>query len=712
MPIQTTSSATPLSLREPILIGSLVAMVVINAAMPHLEDFFNYQDWFASLYAGFGVSQCLLCIMLAGLTGRSWLAAYSTTLLTAVILLTSLLIAVTWGFGGAATADMYLPFLTLPLVVLIASAPTIAARQFFGCCVARESKQVWSRTPLGIEDVFLAMALAASFTVFARAPLVAGTTGRDDLWPGLISLSLVGLLLGLVVVLPAVYLIFASKTRTRMLLGLLGLAMLPFPVVAVISVFISEPGELVSNLADGMTTFVLVVLVVAACFGGLLLALYTRGYRLLRIPLDTNTPHGKSHSIRWIVAAVVVVAVIANLIISPIEEAHQRLIEADQWMRINEGRPEFDDQGAMYKLSFVSTTPQNEDYRLLAEFPKLRHLVLTNTDTNDVGLQHIAAMVELASFELDTTFITDDGIAHLRNLTKLTSLSLRANDVTGTGFAQLSSLHIKKLDLRNSSVTDEGCAGIATLSELSELNLNGAAIGDVGLDHLGKLTKLTKLKLQETGITGKGFASFGEMPELQHLDVGETSCDDHVARLFETSPKLSHLDLSNTEITDAGIAKLRGHAGIEWLNVSGTAITDDGLSALGELPKLRSLWLVDSAITGEAFKKLNAPQLQTLSLQGTKVTDEAIAHLARFSALKSLVLSETNGDDALRHLSGIDLLSLSILGTKVTAQGLIDAGLRVGVIEVEAGRFTPAEHAVIEQELGCTVDTFPPLNGP
>lgn len=102
-------------------------------------------------------------------------------------------------------------------------------------------------------------------------------------------------------------------------------------------------------------------------------------------------------------------------------------------------------------------------------------------------------------------------------------------------------------------------------------------------------------------------------------------------------------------------------------------ITDDDLIHLNALPKLETLDLTETAITGSGFVDVNELKyLRGLYLEGTGTNDDALEQVARFTNVKDLILSHTPiSDVGLEHLTRLNHLeSVRLIATNTTADGI------------------------------------------
>jgi serine/threonine-protein kinase len=156
----------------------------------------------------------------------------------------------------------------------------------------------------------------------------------------------------------------------------------------------------------------------------------------------------------------------------------------------------------------------DESLAPLQAFPKLEHLVLTNTPVTGTFFKHLNKAHELQELDLAGTDVTSENLKHLTGARKL-----------------------KELNLSESAIKDGGLDALANFPELVNLDLSGCRIGDTALKPLESL-KLEKLNLRNTHITDKSVDSLKELKTLQHLDLIQTSFTrDGVDKLRKELPK-------------------------------------------------------------------------------------------------------------------------------------------------------------------------------
>uniref|UniRef100_A0A4W4ER26 NACHT LRR and PYD domain-containing protein n=1 Tax=Electrophorus electricus TaxID=8005 RepID=A0A4W4ER26_ELEEL len=150
----------------------------------------------------------------------------------------------------------------------------------------------------------------------------------------------------------------------------------------------------------------------------------------------------------------------------------------------------------------------------------LRELNLNHNKPGDSGVKLLSALLEdlhykLEKLELSDCSITDKGCAALASAlssnpsSHLRELNLNHNKPGDSGVKQLSALledphcKLEKLQLYNCSITEEGCAALASAlrsnpsSHLRELNLNLNKPGDSGVKQLSALLEDPHCKLEK-----------------------------------------------------------------------------------------------------------------------------------------------------------------------------------------------------------------------
>jgi len=117
-------------------------------------------------------------------------------------------------------------------------------------------------------------------------------------------------------------------------------------------------------------------------------------------------------------------------------------------------------------------------------------------------------------------------------------------------------------------------------------------------------------------------------PLAQHIidvSLARTPSDDASLAVLSEMPNLTHVQLAHTRLTDAGLAQLRELRNVEVLNVVGTKVSDAGLRVLETMPRLRAVYLWETAATADGVARLRRahPRARVVRETATLVTPPA-----------------------------------------------------------------------------------------
>ena len=112
-------------------------------------------------------------------------------------------------------------------------------------------------------------------------------------------------------------------------------------------------------------------------------------------------------------------------------------------------------------------------------------------------------------------------------------------------------LQFRGFRVRNSKITDEGAALLASFPELRQVGLEHSRVTDVGIEKLGGCRELLHLFLDgNRGITGRGLGGFVDHPSLRALFLRGTNVDDDGIGHLSGCNELRDLWLSSTRVSE------------------------------------------------------------------------------------------------------------------------------------------------------------------
>ncbi|CAM9336080.1 unnamed protein product, partial [Ectocarpus sp. 6 AP-2014] len=246
--------------------------------------------------------------------------------------------------------------------------------------------------------------------------------------------------------------------------------------------------------------------------------------------------------------------------------------------------------------------------------------------------------------------VADQGLARL-GASRALRASLRELDVSGTSATE--SGLVRLLDPSSAAAaaaSGEAGGGGAVVGrrrpaplrlESLVLQHGGGGITSVGLSALVGLTSLTRLDLEGcrgSGVTSQALAGLARLVRLQWLSVAAVPAfdDDALTAVCSSCNALRVLNLGSTSVARAAGLALLGSAMID-LSLAHTNIDDDTMDAVASLPRLTTLTLRGTAVTGAGVARLSGLRgLRSLVLTGTRAAQEGGAGGGASSAVERL----------------------------------------------------------------------------
>jgi hypothetical protein len=173
---------------------------------------------------------------------------------------------------------------------------------------------------------------------------------------------------------------------------------------------------------------------------------------------------------------------------------------------------------------------------LLAQFPRLRVLLLKDEIIDDAGMAYVGRMKRLECLYFwDATKITDAGAKLLHDMPRLRYIHLSTSQVGDEGLAAIAKLpNLDGLSMQRNRITDAGVAHLAGHPKLKELWIGSlqnvrSPISDAAIPHLAAIPNLEELDLQWTSVTPEGLKPLARMQNLKRVLVSGSTADDYDA---------------------------------------------------------------------------------------------------------------------------------------------------------------------------------------
>lgn len=150
------------------------------------------------------------------------------------------------------------------------------------------------------------------------------------------------------------------------------------------------------------------------------------------------------------------------------------------------------------------------------------------------------------------------------------------------------------------------------------------------------------------------------------------------------------------QVDDESLAFLRDADAreVRYLTLAGSAVTDASLAMLDCLPKLESLALFSTGITGVGFDRNKTPNLRSLDLAGCKeISVAGFSRLATIESIERLKLGKSSiNDEGLGFIAALPNLKMLWLDdTKISDAGLakLSSAQKLGLLSIDDTKVTP-----------------------
>lgn len=161
----------------------------------------------------------------------------------------------------------------------------------------------------------------------------------------------------------------------------------------------------------------------------------------------------------------------------------------------------------------------------------------------------------------------------------------------------LSNMMGKEVDL------DAALPLIPKLTKLDSLILSGTQVTDEQLKLVGQAKSLGDLQLSDTPISDAGIKHLSGLTNLTSFYASRTKLTSASMPVFGKLPKLSTLGIDDTDIS-GGYESLQGLEGLTLLVAGKLKITDADADAIVKIPNLKRLDITGAEVAEDVVKKL------------------------------------------------------------------------------------------------------------
>jgi len=218
----------------------------------------------------------------------------------------------------------------------------------------------------------------------------------------------------------------------------------------------------------------------------------------------------------------------------------------------------------------------------------------TADSVQDTVFKRLCDLRNIKRVHLEDSTVSDAGLECLPKLQSLHDFS--SNSLTRNCGAEYISeaSELEVLDLRRSTVSEEGMRYISRLKKVEILDVSRSHTTDAALEHVGKMVSLQSLWIRSSLVTDKGIAHLSSLKNLYDLHLDRTQLSDAGMPHLTTLQNLRLLDLKRTQVSDEGLIHLERLPGIQSLEVKGAKVTVEGARLLkSRMPSIRYVDILD-----------------------------------------------------------------------------------------------------------------------
>jgi Leucine-rich repeat (LRR) protein len=167
------------------------------------------------------------------------------------------------------------------------------------------------------------------------------------------------------------------------------------------------------------------------------------------------------------------------------------------------------------------------------------------------------------------------------------------------------------IDLAEHPVSAKEISRISTLKGVTGLDIgyfpDVVQIDGKALSKIGDIKGLRGLSFYITGVKEEDWSVLAKLSKLEYLRVDGEQLDlgDDFLQFVSRLKRLKTLQIApHSNFSDEGIAKLASLQNLTELSLSSSLMTDRSLRTIGELKKLRILYLASPHLTDDAAERL------------------------------------------------------------------------------------------------------------
>lgn len=144
---------------------------------------------------------------------------------------------------------------------------------------------------------------------------------------------------------------------------------------------------------------------------------------------------------------------------------------------------------------------------------------------------------------------------------------------------------LRRLELRNTDISDKGLAKLAPLTELECLIVSHTKMNGTALANLTTLKQLKRLDMASLDLVPASLITLKQFEKLRVLLISQCHLRNPDLQPVSLCPNITYLDVSDDPlISDKGMLEIKPLKKLTYLNLTGTVVTAKGILSLKGIP--------------------------------------------------------------------------------------------------------------------------------
>jgi hypothetical protein len=275
-------------------------------------------------------------------------------------------------------------------------------------------------------------------------------------------------------------------------------------------------------------------------------------------------------------------------------------------------------------LNIVSCDFDPSYINKLANKPSLNTLLIYDNNASNEVLLNLASNHSIENLYLGEAKISLDTVFEFLDKHPLSSLGLQGYKIPSPDMNEMVYHHAQFRHLTLADVSVESLEPLKNLEQLEGLQLEYLNISDTEAGAIATLSKLKYLGLYNSPISVSGAKQFNQLQNLEviYFQSNVSGLGDEGIKFIKELPKLKSVYLLNQDISEIGAQYISQNSHLTDVELAMNHIGDEGAIALSKNPGIKVLDLRSNNIGDVgAIALANSSSIETLFLDVNKISD-------------------------------------------------------------------------------------------